>query len=144
MKEFSQLIWDQTRPVTLVYYETHQNNFYEQILFHCMFMHIHLWICINTAKKSTPWSMRMESQCGYGWAQYLSLLQHCPALLVVSTSKKATGKLYLSLCFHGSVFSPFFGRLRSSSAKTLLAALNSNPAAWLRRLTEKSTRVAFF
>ena len=27
MKEFSQLIWDQTRPVTLVYYETLQNNF---------------------------------------------------------------------------------------------------------------------
>ena len=24
--------------------------------------------------------------CGYGWAQYLSLLQHCPALLVISAS----------------------------------------------------------
>ena len=68
--------------------------------------------------------------CGYGWAQYLSLLQHCPALLVISTSKKATGKLCLSLCFHGSVFSPFSGRLRSSSAKTLLAALNSNPVSY--------------
>ena len=60
----------------------------------------------------------------------LSLLQHCPALLVISASKKAAGKLYLSLCFHGSVFSPFSGRLRSSSAKTLLAALNSNPVGY--------------
>ena len=51
--------------------------------------------------------------CGYGWAQYLSLLQHCPALLVIFTSEKATGKLCLSLCFHGSVFSPLSGRLRT-------------------------------
>ena len=65
MKEFSQLIWDQTRPVTLVYYETHQNNFYEQILFHCMFMHIHLGICINTAGSQHPgqyvWSLSVDT-----------------------------------------------------------------------------------
>ena len=39
--------------------------FYEQILFHCMFMHIHLWICINTAGSQHPgqgvWSLSVDT-----------------------------------------------------------------------------------